>query len=142
MKKRENCLQIATACFDPSYSSIRTRVKLSSLDGKLTVDDAVALWDTGSTTCGVSADAASRLGLRQVDTTEVTYGDGEKREEPVYILRLRFLPSGHEIYAKAAQFADNEKEDFIIGMELIRYGTMLLEPMGDGAFRFTFSVKK
>lgn len=140
MKKQGNCLQIAGECFGQSCSSIRTRVSLYSLDGKQKAEDVVALWDTGSTSCGVSADTASRLGLKQVDTTEVTYGDGEKREEPVYILRLRFLPSGYEIYVKAAQFSDNEREDFIFGMELIRYGTMLLEPMGDGAFRFTFSV--
>lgn len=117
-------------------------MSLYSLDGKLKAEEVVALWDTGSTSCGVSADVASRLGLKQVSITEVTYGNGEKCEEPVYTLRLRFLPSGHEIYVRAAQFADNEREDFIFGMELIRYGTMLLEPVGDGAFRFTFSVNR
>lgn len=103
------------------------------------MDDAIALWDTGSEYCGISEDMAKRLHLRQIGVQPTRYGDGARIEEPVYLVEVTFQPSGRKAQCYAVQNGD-DSEDFIVGMSLIRAGTFLLEPTEDGGVHFTFTI--
>ena len=118
---------------------IKTRVSVASADGDSHVDDAIALWDTGSELCGISKSLAERLGLKPVGKKPISYGDGEMVEENVYVVTLTFPPSGIRAMPYAVEFGSND-EDFIIGMNLLVNGTMLIEPAEDGCVRFSFTL--
>ena len=127
------------ADFTPSCSLIKTRVCLASADNSERMDDAIALWDTGSEYCGVSQKVVQRLGLKVIGYQKTGYGDGTVKDEPVYAVCITFPLSGRRILVHAAEFAA-EGEDFILGMNVIGNGTFRIEPIEEG-FRFTFSIE-
>lgn len=78
------------------------------------------------------------LGLtRPVCVTE-RYADGKERKTKAYWILITF-PSGRQarVLATAHKAVDI---DCIIGMDLICYGTFLLEPTDDGGLHFTFTL--
>lgn len=141
MTKKEDYLLIAKGEFTPQCSSIRTPVSLHCVIGEGQQVDAVAIWDTGASRSGVSQRIVDLLGLKKsVDVLE-RYADGKVRKLKAYLIGLKF-PSGRKAHTVAT--AHKAKDiDFIIGMDLIRQGTFILEPMDDdGGVRFLFVLKE
>lgn len=140
MKKKENCSLIATAEFTPPFSLIRTPVRLSSIksDGKQV--DAVALWDTGATYSGISKRMVERLCLTNSVDVKEQYADGKIRTHKAYMVNITF-PNGRQAHTLASAH-DSEIVDFIIGMDLIKFGTFHLERLPNDKWKFSFSVEQ
>ena len=139
--KSENYSLIAAAEFTPPCSSIRTRVSLASVSQDNEVAEAIALWDTGSTYCGISSSMVERLKLKSVSTVKIRYGNGQIGEEKRYPLRVTFQPSGRVAVVYATEFTD-DSQDFIVGMDIIGVGCFLLERKPDGGTKFTYSISE
>jgi len=140
MKKQGNSLLTATAYITPSCLQILTQVSVASGRGDGKREDAIAIWDTGAETCGISKKLAERLGLKPLGWKKVIrYADGTAREENVYLVSFFFPPSDYKATLYAFEFGD-ATQDVLIGMNIISNGTFLLEPTGDGGARFTFTV--
>lgn len=139
MKKQKGFSLTATAELEASCSSILSRVSVASGDGSERVDDVLALWDTGATSCFISRPLARRLKLKKIGESDVSYADGQRATKDLYIVRLTFQPSGREIHVYAAE-TNGETQDFIVGMNIIGNGRFLLEPDGKGGMRFTFEA--
>ncbi len=138
MKKKDECSLIATAEFTPPFSLIKTPVSLSSVKSGSKAVDAIAVWDTGSEYSGISKRLVKLLGLKKpVDVLE-KYPDGKVRKLKAYWVNITF-PNGREAHTMATAH-ESETIDFIIGMNMIRWGTFLLEPLPDEGMRFTFTV--
>lgn len=99
-----------------------------------------ALWDTGATNTCIPMKLAVAMGIPLGEATPLTRM--RTTDQSYYCQFWIEFPTGEAVFVPEAVAVPDMRAKFIIGMELIRYGTMLLEPMGDGAFRFTFSVKK
>ena len=140
MKKQGSSLLTATAFITPSCSQILTQVSVASADNEHCPADAIALWDTGAESCGISKKLAERLGLKPLKWKKVVrYADGTVREENVYMVSFFFPPNGYKATLYAFEFGD-AAQDVIIGMEIIRHGRLEIEPMPDGNARFTFTL--
>lgn len=140
MKKLNENLLIARGEFTTEAKWILSRVNLFSCDRLKKAIHVVALWDTGSMYNGVSNKLADALGLEKVGIQRVRYGDNVMKSQPVYRADILFLDSGKTFRWEFVGF-DNEDQDVVIGMEAIRYGRFLIEPMA-GGFTFTFEKKK
>ena len=137
MKKQESTSLITTGKFTASCSQILSQVSVASGDNAHRVDDAIALWDTGATSCFISRGLVERLGLKKIGETDVRYANGNVETKDVYFIRLTFQPSGREITLYVTQ-SDDTSQDFIIGMNIIRNGRFLIEPTDEGVcFSFT-----
>lgn len=140
MKKQGSSLLTATAFITPSCSQILTQVSVASADNEHCPADAIALWDTGAESCGISKKLAERLGLKPLKWKKVVrYADGTVKEENVYLVCFFFPPNGYKATLYAFEFGD-AAQDVIIGMEIIRHGRFEIEPMPDGNARFTFTL--
>lgn len=136
-KTKKDYSLIATADGIQPHSWIRTPVSLSSLKGE-PKEEGVAVWDTGAQNSGISRRMVKLLRLKNPKAVTETYADGKARKTKAYWVLVTF-PNGRQAHVQAvAHKADNP--DFIIGMDLICFGRFLLEPMGDGGVRFTFSI--
>jgi len=113
-------------------------VSVASADNVNRVDDAIALWDTGATVCFISRGMAERLRLKKIGESDVGFANGAVERKDVFSIRLTFQPSGREIHLHVRQ-TDEDSQDIIIGMDVIRNGTFMLKPTGDGVC-FTFTV--
>lgn len=78
------------------------------------------------------------LGLNHPVRVTERYADGKERETQAYWILVTF-PSGRQARVLATAH-EAEDIDCIIGMDLICYGTFLLEPTADGNSRFTFAL--
>ncbi len=113
-------------------------MSVASVDKAHQVDNAIALWDTGATSCFISQALAERLKLKKIGETDVRYANGKVEKKDIYSVYLTFQPSGREVQVYVTQ-SDDKSQDIIIGMNIIRNGTFLLEPTDDGV-RFTFTL--
>ena len=103
-------------------------------------EDAIAIWDTGAESCGISKKLAERMGLKPLKWKKVIrYVNGDVREEKVYLVTIFFPTSDIKATLYAFEFGD-AAQDVLIGMNIIRNGRFLLEPTEDGGARFTFSI--
>ena len=129
-----------TAYITASCSSIRTLVSVASDKGDGQHEDAIAIWDTGSESSGISKQMAGRLGMKPLGWKKVIrYANGKTCEENVYLATI-FFPSTD---AKATLYLfefDDTTQDVLIGMDIIHCGRFLLEPDGSGGVVFTFSI--
>ena len=140
MKKQEISLLIATEYFTQSCSQIQSRVNVASADGRTEERDVIAVWDTGSMYTGISKSLAERIGLKPLSWKQpMRYADGTGDNANVYHIQIVFPLTGHRVDVCAFEFGD-AAQDVLIGMNIIRNGTFLLEPTADGGARFTFTV--
>ncbi|MDD6017212.1 MAG: aspartyl protease family protein [Prevotellaceae bacterium] len=139
MKEQKTSLLIAKEDSIPQFSLIKTHVSLSTYDGASKIDDAIALWDTGSNNCGISKSVVERMGLESKDTMPIRYGDGEVKYEKCHLVSVTFKPTGQRAVVWAAEF-DSDEEDFIVGMSIIGAGRFLLERNSDNTTHFTFTL--
>lgn len=138
MKRQGGSLLTVTAYITPSCSQILTQVSVASDRGGEPVD-ANAVWDTGAESSGISKKMAERLGLKPLGWKKrIRYADGTVREENVYLVSFIFPPNGYRATLYAFGFGD-AAQDVLIGMDIIRNGRFLIEPVGDGSARFTFT---
>lgn len=129
-----------TAYITPSCLQILTQVNVASGRGEGKREDAIAIWDTGAESCGISKKLAERMGLKPLKWKKVIrYVNGDVREEKVYLVTIFFPPSDIKATLYAFEFGD-AAQDVLIGMNIIRNGRFLLEPTEDGGARFTFSI--
>lgn len=90
--------------------------------------------------CSISKVLAERLGLEQMATKRMRYGNDNVVEEPVYFVRISFPESGYNRETIAIGH-DGDELEFIIGMNIIRTGTFTVEQKRGGGFSFTFKKK-
>ena len=137
MKRQGSSLLTVTAYITPSCSQILSQVSVASDDGPV---DAIAVWDTGAESSGISKNMAERLGLKPLGWKKrIRYADGTVCDEDVYLVSFIFPPNGYMATLYAFGFGD-AAQDVLIGMDIIRNGRFLIEPVGDGSARFTFTV--
>lgn len=137
MKKRNGSLLTVTAYITPSCSQILSQVSVASGDSEPL--DAIAVWDTGAESSGISKKMAERLWLKPLKWKKrVRYADGTVREENVYLVSILFPPNGYRATLYAFEFGD-AAQDVLIGMDIIRNGRFLIEAIGDGSARFSFT---
>ena len=137
MKKQDGFLLTVTAYITPSCSQILSQVSVASGDSEPV--DAIAVWDTGAESCGISKKMAERLGLKPLGWKKrIRYADGTVRDENVYVVSFIFPPNGYKATLYAFEFGD-AAQDVLIGMDIIRNGRFLIEPIGDGSARFTYT---
>lgn len=139
MKKQDGSLLIATAYITTSCSQILTQVSVASDKGGKPVE-ANAVWDTGAESSGISKKLAERLGMEPLGWKKrIRYADGTVREENVYLVSIFFPPRGYKVTLYVYEFGD-AAQDVLIGMDIIKNGRFLIEPMDDGSAHFTFTL--
>jgi hypothetical protein len=81
-----------------------------------------SLWDTGSTSCAITEETASKLGLVPIGKAEVHHAGGSTIQN-VYSMSL-FLPNEFIIpYIRATECKSTQGNfDFIVGMDIITLG--------------------
>lgn len=83
---------------------------------------------------------AERLGLTNSVDVKEQYADGKIRTHKAYMVNITF-PNGRQAH-KLASSHDSEIVDFIIGMDLIKFGTFQLERLPNDKWKFSFSVEQ
>lgn len=96
------------------------------------------MWDTGANFGGVSPEYIKEWDIKPDGYDEIEYGDGRKVMEPYYNMMVRFQAG--PVFKFKATPTPSKRYDVLIGMDIIRNGTFLLEPADDGGSRFTFSL--
>lgn len=140
MKKQGSSLLTATAYVTQSSLQILTQVSVASGHGDGERKEALAVWDTGTESCGISKKMAERLGLKPLGWKKlVRYADGTLREENVYLVSIFFPPNNYKATLYAFEFGD-AAQDVLIGMQIIVNGRFKLEPTNIGEARFTFEL--
>jgi hypothetical protein len=91
--------------------------------------DVRALWDTGATISSISQGLATRLGLSQVDSSNIS-GFGGIHNSNIDIIDI-LLPNQVTIpNVRVAEFIDNGKFDVIVGMDIITLGDFAITNHG------------
>ena len=126
------------------YDGIANRL-ITSLDIRECTDGAEgfrinkALWDTGASSSCISERMARKLGLRPVDTG-VGISTTGKQDITYYIVDIVLTPEMVFKNVKIAGFPlQNHDVDFVIGMDIISKGTLLVKN-NSGKTVVTFTV--
>ena len=127
-----------TSAFRFSYpgivDSLKTTVTIENNDQKM---DVVALWDTGANCCAISENVAKTLSLIKSGETTIHTPAGAKRVN-TYLIDKIHLPNHVTVPDVRVMDSDIGAQgiDFLIGMNIISLGDLLVSNNGHTIFSF------
>jgi hypothetical protein len=98
-----------------------------------------ALWDTGAQMCAISAGLARDMNLRVQGYVRLGGFGSDEDETPFYRIDITLIDGQHFSNVAAAEYADKDSHDIIIGLNLITLGDFALT-REEGGTRFSFTM--